>query len=117
MPVVQDNPLNGPAWPNDTPTIGNVSVAYSAELGLWLMTYDGGRQTQKTTGFYFTYAAKPWGPWTAPQLIFNDVRDSGLGSSSTTRASCRTPRATASTDPSSGATTHVRCAVARLRPI
>lgn len=79
VPVVQDNPLNGPAWPNDSPTIGNVSVAYSADLGLWLMLFDGGRQTPRTTGFYFTYAAQPWGPWSTPQLIFNDVRDHGLG--------------------------------------
>ena len=29
VPVVQDNPLNGPAWPNDSPTVGNLSVVYS----------------------------------------------------------------------------------------
>ncbi|HXT41042.1 MAG TPA: DUF4185 domain-containing protein, partial [Candidatus Angelobacter sp.] len=34
-PVVVDNPTNGPPWPNDFPTIGNVSVIYSADLGLW----------------------------------------------------------------------------------
>jgi uncharacterized protein DUF4185 len=79
VPVVQDNPLNGPAWPNDNPTIGNVSVIYSADLDLWLMTYDGGRQTQKTKGVYFSCAQQPWGPWSAPQLIFNAKRDNGLG--------------------------------------
>ena len=67
VPVVQDA------------TVGNLSVAYSSDLGLWLMTYDGGRQSQKTTGAYFTYAQQPWGPWAAPQLIFNAVRDNGLG--------------------------------------
>lgn len=79
VPVVQDNPLGGPAWPNDSPTIGNVSVVYSTDLGLWLMTYDGGRQTPKTNGTYFTYAPQPWGPWATPQLIFNRVRDNGYG--------------------------------------
>jgi hypothetical protein len=79
VPVVQDNPTNGPAWPNDSPTVGNVSVTYSNDLGLWLMTYDGGRQTPKTRGVYFTCSQQPWGPWSAPQLIFGDVRDNGFG--------------------------------------
>ncbi|HYM61937.1 MAG TPA: DUF4185 domain-containing protein [Thermoanaerobaculia bacterium] len=79
VPVVVDNPLDGPPWPNDDPTIGNNSVIYSQDLGLWLMTYDGGRQSQATTGIYFSYAADPWGPWSMPQLIFNSKRDHGLG--------------------------------------
>jgi hypothetical protein len=79
VPVVQDNPLNGPVWPNDTPTVGNLSVVYSSDLNLWLMTYDGGRQSNKTRGDYFTYAPQPWGPWATPQLILNDVRDHAYG--------------------------------------
>jgi len=78
-PVLVDNPLKGPAWPNDTPTIGNVSVVYAPDLALWLMTYDGGRQSQATAGVYFSYAEQPWGPWRAPQLIFNPRRDGALG--------------------------------------
>ena len=79
VPIVQDNPLKGPAWPNDNPTAGNVAVAYSTDLGMWLMTYDGGRQSQATRGVYLTYAKDPWGPWAAPILIFNVPRDPGLG--------------------------------------
>lgn len=79
MPVVVDNPTNGPAWPNDFPTVGNVSVTYSPDLGLWLMTYDGGRQKESKTGVYFCYASEPWGPWSTPQLIFNAKRDGGSG--------------------------------------
>jgi hypothetical protein len=79
VPVVTDNPTNGPPWPNDSPTIGHVAVIYSSDLGLWLMTYDGGRQTPKTAGVYFSYAPDPWGPWSAPQLIFNTTRDKALG--------------------------------------
>ncbi len=82
-PVVQDNPLNGPAWPSDNPTVGNMSVVYSKDLNLWLMTYDGGRQpstqSDRIRGIYFTYAAQPWGPWSPPQLIFNDLRDKAYG--------------------------------------
>lgn len=75
VPVVQDNPLNGPSYPNGSPTVGNVSVAYASTVNLWLMTYDGGRNSRDTAGFYFTYATQPWGPWATPQLIFNGTRD------------------------------------------
>jgi hypothetical protein len=72
VPVVNDiDPAN--------PTIGNFSVLYSQQLGLWLMTFDGGRGSSSTTGVYFTYAQQPWGPWSTPQLIFNDCRDKGFG--------------------------------------
>lgn len=79
VPVVQDNPTGGPAWPNDHPTVGHLSVVYSGDLNLWLMTYDGGRQSPATRGIYFSYAQQPWGPWATPQLIFNDKRDNGFG--------------------------------------
>jgi hypothetical protein len=83
VPVVQDNPTNGPAWPNDSGTAGNVSVCHPAAAGLWLMTYDGGRSGEtrknKTTGVYFSYAPQPWGPWSTPHLIFNKARDNGAG--------------------------------------
>lgn len=83
VPVVQDNPLNGPAWPNDNPTVGNLSVIHNDDLGLWLMTYDGGRQettrNNDIKGTYFTYAQQPWGPWAAPQLIFSQTRDKAYG--------------------------------------
>jgi hypothetical protein len=79
VPVVQDNPLSGPVWPNDSPSVGNMSVIYSNDLKLWLMSYDGGRQSGVTKGDYFTYAQQPWGPWATPQLIFNIVRDHADG--------------------------------------
>ena len=79
VPIVQDNPTNGPAWPNDSPTVGHLSVVYSTGLGLWLMTYDGGRNAPETDGIYFSSAAQPWGPWSRPQLIFNAFRDMGYG--------------------------------------
>jgi hypothetical protein len=79
VPIVQDNPTNGPAWPNDSPTVAHLSVAYATGLGLWLMAYDGGRNAIETDGVYFSSAAQPWGPWTKPQLIFNAFRDLGYG--------------------------------------
>ena len=72
VPVVTDvDPAN--------PTIGNLSAFYSQPLGLWLMTFDGGRGSTSTTGTYFAYAPQPWGPWSTPQRIFNDCRDGALG--------------------------------------
>ncbi|HEY6138474.1 MAG TPA: DUF4185 domain-containing protein [Thermoanaerobaculia bacterium] len=76
VPIVTDNPLETATY---TPSIGNVSVVYTKDLGLWLMTYDGGRQSPATGGVYFTYAADPWGPWSKPQLIFNPRRDGANG--------------------------------------
>ena len=70
VPVVVDKPSR---------SVGNVSVTYSQDLGLWLMTYDGGRQSLTTAGVYFTYARDPWGPWSEPQLIFNQRRDGAVG--------------------------------------
>jgi hypothetical protein len=76
VPIVTDNPLN---IPNYAPGVGNVSVIYSNELRLWLMTYDSSRSSRDTAGFYFTYATEPWGPWQRPQLMFNPVRDGATG--------------------------------------
>jgi Domain of unknown function (DUF4185) len=76
VPIVTDNPLKTATY---TPSIGNVSVVYAKELGLWLMTYDGGRQSSATGGVYFAYATDPWGPWSEPQLIFNPRRDGANG--------------------------------------
>lgn len=76
VPVVVDNPLRTPAY---SPGIGNVSVTYSPDLGLWLMTYDGGGVSQDTLGVWFSYASEPWGPWAEPQLIFNARREGAYG--------------------------------------
>jgi hypothetical protein len=76
VPVVVDNPLDPSPY---SPTAGNMSVVYSPEIHLWLMTYDGGRQTPATAGVYFAYATDPWGPWSKPQLIFNSKADHDFG--------------------------------------
>ncbi|HEV3220789.1 MAG TPA: DUF4185 domain-containing protein [Candidatus Acidoferrales bacterium] len=72
VPIVTDvDPAN--------PTIGNLSVVYSRDLGLWLMTFNGGHGDSTTAGVYFSYSRTPWGPWSKPQLILNDCRDGALG--------------------------------------
>ena len=76
VPVVYDNPTNLPTNPSctapvDPGTAGNVSVKYNKTLSLWLMTWDGGQQPGAVGGIFFSYASAPWGPWSAPQNIYN----------------------------------------------
>ena len=73
VPIVYD-PVD-PAHP----TINKTSVFYSQQLGLWLMMFDSQSSSLSAKGMYFTYAPQPWGPWSTPQLVFNDCRDKGLG--------------------------------------
>jgi hypothetical protein len=87
VPVVYDNPLGttpvstgnscttttGQTYStmSDPGRAGNVSVSYNKNLSLWLMTWDGGRQTGALGGIYFSYASAPWGPWSQPENIYN----------------------------------------------
>jgi hypothetical protein len=56
-------------------TLGDLSVTWCKDLGLWLMTYD---RRAPTHGVAFSYSRTPWGPWSEPQLVFNGAND-GLG--------------------------------------
>ncbi|HKN59890.1 MAG TPA: DUF4185 domain-containing protein, partial [Candidatus Acidoferrales bacterium] len=58
-------------------TIGDLSVTWCKDLGLWLMTYDS--RDPAPRGVLFSYSRTPWGPWSEPQIIFNAQRDGALG--------------------------------------
>jgi len=58
-------------------TVGDVSVIWCPELQLWLMTHDS--RAPAAAGILLSYAATPWGPWSAPQVLFNAQRDGALG--------------------------------------
>ncbi len=58
-------------------TMGDVSVTWSQDLKLWLMTFDS--RAPAPEGIEFSYSPTPWGPWSDSQIIFNDVRDGALG--------------------------------------
>jgi hypothetical protein len=58
-------------------TIGDLSVTWCKDLGLWLMTYDSREPAPR--GILFSYSRTPWGPWSEPQIIFNAVRDGAIG--------------------------------------
>jgi hypothetical protein len=56
-------------------TLGDLSVTWCKDLGLWLMTYD---RRAPTHGIAFSYSRTPWGPWSEPQILFNVAND-GIG--------------------------------------
>jgi hypothetical protein len=56
-------------------TLGDLSVTWCKDLGLWLMTYD----SRSPRGIEFSYSRTPWGPWSQPQIVFDAVRDAALG--------------------------------------
>jgi hypothetical protein len=58
-------------------TLGDLSVTWCKDLGLWLMTYDS--RAPAPRGILFSYSRTPWGPWSEPQILFNEVRDGALG--------------------------------------
>jgi hypothetical protein len=58
-------------------TLGDLSVTWCKDLGVWLMTYDS--RPPAASGILFSYSRTPWGPWVAPQVIFNAVRDGAMG--------------------------------------
>jgi hypothetical protein len=76
---------NAPTWSDNESdatsvvkdgTLGNVSVTWCKDLGLWLMTYE--HRTQPV-GIAFSYSRTPWGPWSEPEILFNAVRDGAYG--------------------------------------
>jgi len=96
VPVVYDNPdgqtpSTDPATFYDPGSVGDMSLAYNEQLGLWMMTWDGGQAKKdppatpleypngSTHGIYFSTASAPWGPWSSPQQIFNPCLDSTHG--------------------------------------
>ncbi len=78
QPVASDETATG--LPVALPSIGNVSVSFAEQLGLWLMTYDSAADGGRSV--YFRYAKNPWGPWDEipPQIIYDPCRDGGFGS-------------------------------------
>jgi hypothetical protein len=74
-PTWSDNESDAAAIVKDG-TLGNLSVTWCKDLGLWLMTYD---HKGEPVGIAFSYSRMPWGPWSEPQIVFNAVRDNAMG--------------------------------------
>jgi len=58
-------------------TLGDLSVTWCKDLGVWLMTYDS--RAPAPRGILFSYSRTPWGPWSEPQVVFDEIRDGALG--------------------------------------
>jgi len=54
-------------------TLGDLSVTWCRDLGVWLMNYD----SRDPKGLLFSYSRTPWGPWRQPQALFTSA--DGLG--------------------------------------
>ena len=57
------------------PTIGDISFTYVPELAMWIALYD----RRGPRGVVMRYAPEPWGPWSAPELVWQPGRDPGYG--------------------------------------
>ncbi len=55
------------------PCVGEISVTYNPFLRKWLMLYNCG----DPRGINFRTADDPWGPWSAPQVLFDPWKDNG----------------------------------------
>jgi uncharacterized protein (TIGR03437 family) len=74
--LFQDVDGTPPAPKNCT---GELGVDYNQSLQRWVMLYNCQNKTPATpAGVYMRFAPQPWGPWGAPQTIFNGGRDRGL---------------------------------------
>lgn len=55
--------------------VGELSVAWNADLSKWVMMYNCGAPRSR---ILVRTADQPWGPWSAPQVAFDAARDKGF---------------------------------------
>jgi hypothetical protein len=59
----------------DQACVGELSVAWNADLNKWVMMYNCGAPRSQ---ILVRTAHAAWGPWSAPQVVFDAERDNGL---------------------------------------
>ncbi|MGO9262366.1 MAG: DUF4185 domain-containing protein [Bryobacteraceae bacterium] len=65
--------------PVPTNCTGELGVDYNTVLQRWVILYNCLNRTAATpNGVLMRFAPQPWGPWGAPQTIFNETRDRGV---------------------------------------
>jgi len=57
----------------DHSTIGDISVTFVPQIGLWLALYD----SRSPHGVLLRSATEPWGPWSDPQILLDPKTGSG----------------------------------------
>jgi hypothetical protein len=71
-----DESASSPLFEDAPPCMGELGVEYNAYLHRWVMLYNC--LSANPRGIVMRTASYPWGPWSAPQTIFNPIRDKGL---------------------------------------
>lgn len=67
-----------PLFNDSPPCSGELGVQWTPYINRWVMLYNCLNNTPANPrGIWMRYAPAPWGPWSAPQTIFNPVRDNG----------------------------------------
>lgn len=75
-PLFEDY-LDGSSEPHNC--MANFSVQWNPFVHHWVMLYSCSNRTRPNLGgIWMRLAEQPWGPWSAPQTIFNAERDGGL---------------------------------------
>lgn len=79
------DPAGAPRWSEreadsqplfNQPCLGEMSVSWDPRLNRWLMLYNcGGPRSHQ---ILMRSALQPWGPWSAPQVLFDPERDGGF---------------------------------------
>jgi len=59
----------------DQSCVGELSVAWSADLSKWVMMYNCGAPRSQ---IMVRTADNAWGPWSSPQVVFDAERDNGM---------------------------------------
>jgi hypothetical protein len=58
-----------------TPDVGDISVTYVEQVGLWVALYD----SLQPRGILASYSPQPWGPWSEPVVLYKPEREPGYG--------------------------------------
>jgi uncharacterized protein (TIGR03437 family) len=65
--------------PSPADCTGELGVDYNTVVQRWVMLYNCADKTAANpNGVYMRFASQPWGPWGAPQTLFNGTRDRGV---------------------------------------
>ena len=75
QPWQKDEHAATPLFRDATPCGSHVGVQWIPALARWVLLYNC--PSAKPSGIVMRSAPQPWGPWSAPQTIFNPARDHG----------------------------------------
>jgi hypothetical protein len=78
-PLFHDSRPNAAGQPQVADCMGELGAAWNPFVKRWLLLYNCDNDSPgHPRGIYLRAAGQPWGPWSAPQTIFNPERDNGL---------------------------------------